>query len=164
MIFFVFKIHELRFFDATILKRFHFILYQVWTRRADEIRGVCTGYILAFDRHWNLIMSDVDETYILPKNLKTIPLGPQFEVSEKTLEVSSASCSRGEHSGEHSSKSKKTHSSTVSADVPPPPPSGRSHRKRGVKQVELKQRHVNQIFVRGDNVAFISISSNSLNC
>ncbi|XP_014665639.1 PREDICTED: serine/arginine repetitive matrix protein 2-like [Priapulus caudatus] len=42
------------------------IRVKVWTRSYNHIRGICTGYIVAFDKHWNLAMVDVDEVYINP--------------------------------------------------------------------------------------------------
>lgn len=36
---------------------------KVWTRGLDEIRGFATGYIAAFDKHWNLALTDVDEHF-----------------------------------------------------------------------------------------------------
>mmetsp|Transcript_12342 Transcript_12342/g.31360 ORF Transcript_12342/g.31360 Transcript_12342/m.31360 type:complete len:189 (+) Transcript_12342:32-598(+) len=35
----------------------------VVTRHKKGIRGVCTGIVVAFDRHMNLILRDVDEQY-----------------------------------------------------------------------------------------------------
>jgi len=32
-------------------------------RKLDGIRGTCTGVLVAFDKHWNLAMVDVDETF-----------------------------------------------------------------------------------------------------
>ncbi|KAI0228204.1 hypothetical protein LSAT2_021325 [Lamellibrachia satsuma] len=39
---------------------------KVWTRSFKFIRGICTGYVVAYDKHWNLAMSDVDEIYKNP--------------------------------------------------------------------------------------------------
>ncbi|ESO82028.1 hypothetical protein LOTGIDRAFT_170438 [Lottia gigantea] len=43
---------------------------RVWTRSAVNIRGVCRGYIVAFDKHYNLAMIDVDEVYKNPRYTK----------------------------------------------------------------------------------------------
>ncbi|XP_061182514.1 U7 snRNA-associated Sm-like protein LSm11 [Saccostrea echinata] len=42
------------------------LLVQVWIRSAVDLRGVCKGYIVAFDKHFNLAMIDVDELYRCP--------------------------------------------------------------------------------------------------
>ncbi|XP_060071825.1 U7 snRNA-associated Sm-like protein LSm11 [Ylistrum balloti] len=39
---------------------------KVWTRGACELRGFCTGYLVAFDKYFNLALMDVDETYRKP--------------------------------------------------------------------------------------------------
>lgn len=31
------------------------IKVKVITRNYKHVRGICTGYILAFDKHWNLV-------------------------------------------------------------------------------------------------------------
>ena len=28
---------------------------RVWTRSAVHVRGICTGFIVVFDKHWNLV-------------------------------------------------------------------------------------------------------------
>ncbi|XP_065065582.1 uncharacterized protein LOC135691609 [Rhopilema esculentum] len=38
---------------------------KVWTRRYKGLRGVCIGYLIAFDKHMNLAMIDVDEIYTI---------------------------------------------------------------------------------------------------
>lgn len=36
---------------------------KVWTRGPAGVRGVLTGFIAAFDKHWNLALTDVDEQF-----------------------------------------------------------------------------------------------------
>ncbi|XP_052687898.1 U7 snRNA-associated Sm-like protein LSm11 [Crassostrea angulata] len=42
------------------------LLIQVWIRSAVDLRGMCKGYLVAFDKHFNLAMIDVDELYRCP--------------------------------------------------------------------------------------------------
>jgi len=28
---------------------------KVWTRNYRYVRGICVGYLVAFDKHWNLV-------------------------------------------------------------------------------------------------------------
>jgi len=43
--------------------RLKFRRIRVWRRDEFGIRGYCTGSILCFDKHWNLILNDVDEIF-----------------------------------------------------------------------------------------------------
>ncbi|XP_050738188.1 U7 snRNA-associated Sm-like protein LSm11 [Eriocheir sinensis] len=36
---------------------------KVYTRNHSEVRGVLTGFVVAFDKHWNLALRDVDEVF-----------------------------------------------------------------------------------------------------
>ncbi|KAF8774402.1 U7 snRNA-associated Sm-like protein LSm11 [Argiope bruennichi] len=44
---------------------------KVWIRNFTECRGYCIGYVVAFDTHWNLAMSDVFEFFAKPKKRKS---------------------------------------------------------------------------------------------
>ncbi|XP_063603977.1 U7 snRNA-associated Sm-like protein LSm11 [Penaeus indicus] len=39
------------------------IRVKVYTRNQSEVRGVLTGFVVAFDKHWNLALRDVDEVF-----------------------------------------------------------------------------------------------------
>jgi len=47
------------------------IKVKVWTRGIDKIRGFATGFIVAFDKHWNLALTDVDEQFNRHRSRKT---------------------------------------------------------------------------------------------
>jgi len=36
---------------------------KVWTRNYRYVRGICVGYLVAFDKHWNLVW--LTDTYSL---------------------------------------------------------------------------------------------------
>lgn len=144
---------------------------KVFIRRATEMRGVCTGYILAFDHHWNLIMSDVDETYtLMPKKIKTVPQcesaveaalqqadseSPRAQDAEKPPLEASDSGQKQERiadrlCGEISIQETKPKETTMKIA----PESMMRHK---LPKMEIRHRHAHQLFIRGDNVAFISI-------
>ncbi|XP_022785698.1 uncharacterized protein LOC111326036 [Stylophora pistillata] len=43
---------------------------QVWTRRYKGLRSVLAGYLVAFDKHMNLALFDVDEVYTLEERVE----------------------------------------------------------------------------------------------
>jgi len=51
---------------------------KVLTRKLNGVRGTCTGILIAFDKHWNLAMADVDETYSRPRHRK-----PEYDNGKK---------------------------------------------------------------------------------
>lgn len=48
---------------------------RVWTRREGGVRGVLTGFVEAFDKHWNIALRDVDELFVRKRVMKEIPDG-----------------------------------------------------------------------------------------
>jgi len=43
---------------------------KVWTRNDTGIRGFVTGFVEAFDKHWNLALRDVDEHFLRRRKIK----------------------------------------------------------------------------------------------
>eukprot|EP00250_Pteridium_aquilinum_P029773 c40102_g1_i1 orf=210-944(+) len=41
----------------------HKLRVKVWTRHTHGVRGSLTGFLLAFDKHLNLVLRDIDEEY-----------------------------------------------------------------------------------------------------
>lgn len=101
---------------------------KVVTRKRDGIRGSCTGIIVAFDKHWNLALIDVDETYSRlrhrrPEALLSDEMDSKLNIS-KTI--------KRETVGESTIQVVKTRRST-----------------------ELCQRHVPQVVLRGEHVVMV---------
>lgn len=48
---------------------------KVYTRSAASVRGYCEGYIVAFDKHWNLVMDDVVEVWTRKNKYKSLAIG-----------------------------------------------------------------------------------------
>lgn len=54
------------------------IRVKVYIRSAASIRGQCEGYIIAFDKHWNLVMDDVKEIWTRKNKYKSLAFGKMF--------------------------------------------------------------------------------------
>lgn len=48
---------------------------KVYIRSAVKVRGQCEGYIVAFDKHWNLVMDDVTEVWTRKNKYKSLAMG-----------------------------------------------------------------------------------------
>lgn len=50
-------------------------LFQVWTRNDRGIRGYLLAYLVAFDKHWNLVLENVTEVWTRRKKRKAPAYG-----------------------------------------------------------------------------------------
>ncbi|XP_056132479.1 U7 snRNA-associated Sm-like protein LSm11 [Lampris incognitus] len=181
------------------------IRVKVHIRTFKGLRGVCSGFVVAFDKFWNMAMVDVDETYREPL------LGEAY-YHEKALTVSQLfeklklqdSPESGEQARTHKPKGKTSVpqlTTTTSLSPHPPPVSKKRDNKdknrdsrtdpslsrnaAGVQEVEHRDflksygsksgqeaqkksshpygkvhiRHINQLFIRGENVLLVNIQS-----
>ena len=51
---------------------------KVTTRKLNGTRGFMEGVLIAYDKHWNLALADVDETYSRPRHRK-----PEYDNGKK---------------------------------------------------------------------------------
>lgn len=58
---------------------------KVIIRSAASVRGHCEGFIVAFDKHWNLIMDDVDEVWTRKNKYKSLAIGKVIVYTLKAL-------------------------------------------------------------------------------
>uniref|UniRef100_A0ACB8EJ71 U7 snRNA-associated Sm-like protein LSm11 n=1 Tax=Sphaerodactylus townsendi TaxID=933632 RepID=A0ACB8EJ71_9SAUR len=182
----------------------------VHVRTFKGLRGVCTGFLVAFDKFWNMALTDVDETYRKPVLGRSFYVEPQLTLtrlfdklrlqeslvkketdSKMTAELPGLSHDprtlgrkarpgRGrseEHreSRKHSSREQARSSSLPRAfgkevDLPgrilhtegtsASGTRGRSRKKRRprVDYQQVFTRHINQIFIRGENVLLVHLS------
>ncbi|CAH1273703.1 LSM11 [Branchiostoma lanceolatum] len=129
----------------------------VATRTFKGLRGICTGYLVAFDKFWNLAMADVEEVYHKP------PLGKKFfneeplTVSKRELAALDADESdEGVDTVQSSEDPSETLERTSSGGTGTK--AKKTRRPRHKKQeAQFFKRHVNQLFVRGENVVIVSI-------
>jgi small nuclear ribonucleoprotein (snRNP)-like protein len=111
---------------------------RVMIRYADCIRSTLTGFILAFDKHMNMILRDVDEVYT-PRVTK---LYHDRGYSKAELEFKRRTCivDGDKHDGNDGMRGISSSSNGGSNNEP---------------LVRVKQRHFQQLLVRGDNVVMV---------
>lgn len=63
---------------------------KIWTRNEKGFRGFLTGFVEAFDKHWNIALRDVDEQFVRKKVIKFPIIGDSIceEQLEKIIEQS----------------------------------------------------------------------------
>ncbi|XP_042682190.1 U7 snRNA-associated Sm-like protein LSm11 [Centrocercus urophasianus] len=69
----------------------------VHIRTFKGLRGVCTGFLVAFDKFWNMALTDVDETYRKPVLGKAFYAEPQLSLTRlfDRLKLQDASVKKG---------------------------------------------------------------------
>lgn len=120
---------------------------KIWTRNYKEVRGILTGYLVAFDKHWNLILRDVDEVYLRPKKSKT-PFLRDIEPNESLPDMPVKVPKERKNPPQQPPQPEPN---SASAD----PEKKKKKRKKRSKNISEK-RQVDKIFVRGDNIVMIS--------
>ncbi|XP_020647010.2 U7 snRNA-associated Sm-like protein LSm11 [Pogona vitticeps] len=178
----------------------------VHVRTFKGLRGVCTGFLVAFDKFWNMALTDVDETYRKPVLGKAFYVEPQLTLTRlfdrlklqeslfkkgTDLKMADLPCNprslgrRSQSSGrrpeeERGAKRQSSRERTRSSSVPRTSGKeadrlgrisqtegknaagtrGRSRKKQRPK-VDYQQvftRHINQIFIRGENVLLVHLA------
>ncbi|MCI4379892.1 hypothetical protein PGIGA_G00233730 [Pangasianodon gigas] len=163
---------------------------RVHIRSFKGLRGVCSGFVVAFDKFWNLAMVDVDETYREPLLGEAFYHEKALTVTRlfQKLQVQAASGKAAEaESSEAAEPSAEPHpistSSTVrvrasrqaaerlaqsvknlavtGTDTPHVSAAGSEQRpkvsKPRVEYGRVRTRHVNQLFIRGENILLVNI-------
>ncbi|CAF1089367.1 unnamed protein product [Brachionus calyciflorus] len=110
---------------------------KVWTRSHSYVRSICTGYLVAFDQYWNLAMIDVDEVYRIPINKI------ETDLDKLPKELEKANLEDSEHI-----KKINTDFQEIESKL--------NLYKSG--RFNLFERHVNQLFIRGDNIVTVTLA------
>lgn len=119
---------------------------KVMVRGVEGIRGHVTGFLVAFDKHWNMALTDAEETFRRRKKVKSPPVAQAQVVSDlKDLRLGK-------------SKSRKKSPQSSSRDVVGFSTVHVIERKR---KSEVCKRHIPQVLLRGEHVACIVPISSS---
>ncbi|XP_043112993.1 U7 snRNA-associated Sm-like protein LSm11 [Puntigrus tetrazona] len=150
------------------------IRVKVHIRTFKGLRGVCSGFVVAFDKFWNLAMVDVDETYREPllgqalyheKALTVTRLFEKLKVQETTalsavekkLELHGSLSHLTDRTGRTDSKyaqERSEHSEKEKTALKAPQ---KTETKPKVEYGRVHTRHVNQLFIRGENILLVNI-------
>jgi len=101
---------------------------KVHIRARCRLRSIISGFLVAFDKHWNLTLTDVDERFCKPKCLK----------------VARKNRPQDEHSVEIYKHFRESFQFVS---------------EKQLNHFEWVQRHVPQLFVKGDEIILICIDS-----
>ncbi|XP_074958696.1 U7 snRNA-associated Sm-like protein LSm11 [Phalacrocorax aristotelis] len=188
----------------------------VHIRTFKGLRGVCTGFLVAFDKFWNMALTDVDETYRKPIMGKAFYAEPQLTLTRlfDRLKLQESSAKKGadsktvseelaltndsqmlgclkvgsgrgraederekqKHLGRAGEKkvpgdglhlaargqadvgSRTAHTEGASAGGTRARSQSRRKRRPKVDYQQVFTRHINQIFIRGENVLLVHLA------
>ncbi|XP_009465161.1 PREDICTED: U7 snRNA-associated Sm-like protein LSm11 [Nipponia nippon] len=187
----------------------------VHIRTFKGLRGVCTGFLVAFDKFWNMALTDVDETYRKPVTGKAFYAEPQLTLTRlfDRLKLQESSVKKGADSktvseelalsndsqtlgwkvgsgrgraederekqkrlgragekkmpgdslhltgrGEADVGSGTAHTEGASAGGTRARSQSRRKRRPKVDYQQVFTRHINQIFIRGENVLLVHLA------
>ena len=111
---------------------------RVVIRRIDGVRGHCDGKLKAFDRHFNMILLDADETF--DRVERSLRASDEREQAPRRLRGD------GGGGGRSSGSSRRRGGGGGGTIV---------KHLSGDRVVRRVQRHIGQVFVRGDNVVLV---------
>ena len=119
------------------------IRVKVTTRGAHRIRGFMVGFVVAFDKYWNLALVDVDETYSRKRHRKSM----LDEATEKMADKLDLGSRRG-HKSSRPRPLKATEKVERVGD-------SKIRILKCRRKTELCQRHVPQVILRGEHIVMI---------
>ncbi|CAL8262669.1 unnamed protein product [Lota lota] len=162
------------------------IRVKVHIRTFKGLRGLCSGFVVAFDKFWNLAMVDVDETYRDPllgealyheKALTVTRLFEKLKLQESSEETSRTGEGHGKNAQppqpdlgggrrtDHRRLSRSTVQFSEAERGAKEPKAGGSEGGGATKAQgktphpygKVHTRHINQLFIRGENVLLINL-------
>lgn len=123
---------------------------RVMVRYVDCVRGTLTGYLIAFDKHFNMILKDVDEVYSgrVTRHTEAVEVASGSDNSNTKGSDQTASNTNHDMNGDESHGPSKAKLEAQRRRCYPPDGSGGPG-------PAVKQRYFHQLIVRGDNVVMV---------
>ncbi|XP_077105914.1 U7 snRNA-associated Sm-like protein LSm11 [Ranitomeya variabilis] len=130
----------------------------VHTRTFRGLRGVCSGFIVAFDKCWNLAMVDVDETYRRPVLGRAFYSEPQLTLPRlmarlRLQEDRPAETGRKETPDCQPGRKETPDCQPGRKETPDCQPG----RKEKPDYQRVYTRHIHQVFIRGESVLLVHV-------
>ncbi|KAK2849384.1 hypothetical protein Q5P01_009218 [Channa striata] len=153
------------------------IRVRVHIRTFKGLRGVCSGFVVAFDKFWNLAMVDVDETYRDPLlgealyhekaltitrlfdklKLQEIPEGEEPAAKHKASKTTQRSNSPQPTGSRGDTRTESTRSDAVKTKHLLKAQGPEACQKKDSQTYgKVHTRHINQLFIRGENVILVN--------
>ena len=140
------------------------IRIRVWTRAHVYIRGICSGFLVAYDKHMNLAMTDVDEEFLVPKSTRDAEherarkrrRRRRLKEEEEKKENAAVGVAEDEEDDEEEELKAAIGEWRVNDDRPELTTSADGNQTR-FKFGQLHKRHIGQLFIKGDNVVMVSL-------
>ncbi|KAG0504133.1 hypothetical protein KC19_8G075200 [Ceratodon purpureus] len=122
---------------------------QVWTRHTHGIRGTMVGFVRAVDKHFNMVMHDVDEQYsVLRRVPRLVNKRGRVKVLQHEEETSENAILR-KAEDENDSQRKEQSPDGIDALT------DKIKELKLFPKLEYRRRHLKQVFLRGDSVVMV---------
>eukprot|EP00581_Thalassiosira_minuscula_P001230 CAMPEP_0183740006 /NCGR_PEP_ID=MMETSP0737-20130205/58643_1 /TAXON_ID=385413 /ORGANISM="Thalassiosira miniscula, Strain CCMP1093" /LENGTH=481 /DNA_ID=CAMNT_0025974973 /DNA_START=49 /DNA_END=1494 /DNA_ORIENTATION=- len=136
---------------------------RIMVRYVDCVRGTLTGFLVAFDKHWNMILRDVEEVYggrvtrcdaaveVASEAVAAPAPGETTAGKSGAANASSANAENDRRSIFHERAPSKSKLEAQRRTVPTH--NNNANNRRSAPPI--KQRYFHQLLVRGDNVVMV---------
>lgn len=123
---------------------------QVWTRHTHGIRGTMVGFVRALDKHFNMVLHDVDEQYSVRRRVPRLVNKRGRAKVPKNEEEMSANSLLDKVREDGTERQRKEQIAVGVENL-----TEAMKELRLFPKLEYRRRHLKQVFVRGDSVVMV---------